>query len=156
MALLERDAGSTFRALDALISSDLNAIAKLRHHIEGVIKIYHRHPYMNRLIGVLGTEIDSETAQFMSERFTKPLAEAQRSILKQGRDEGVFRDIDPTLFYFSLIGACDHLFHARSALKHAFGIDHIDDEMRARYARHLIDMLLGSVLTEPKPLDELN
>lgn len=151
MALLERDAGSTFKALDALVSSDMDAVSKLRHHIEGVIKIYHRHPYMNRLIGVLGSEIDSETARFMSERFTKPLAKAQAIIMAQGRAEGVFREIDPTFFYFSLIGACDHLFHARSALKHAFGIDQIDDDMRARYARHLIDLLLGSVLTEPKP-----
>lgn len=149
MALLDRDAGSTFKALDALINSDLDAVSKLRHHIEGVIKIYHRHPYMNRLIGALSTEIDSDTARFMSEQFTKPLAEAQRVILTQGLEEGVFRQIDPTFFYFSLIGACDHLFHARSALKHAFGIDQIDEDMRARYARHLIDLLLGSVLREP-------
>ncbi len=150
MALLERDAGSTFKALDALIKSDLDATSKLRHHIEGVIKIYHRHPYMNRLIGVLGADIDSETARFISERFTRPLADAQRAILEQGRNEGIFRDVDPTLFYFSLIGACDHLFHARSALKHAFGIDQIDDDMRARYARHLVDILMGSILNEPK------
>ncbi len=150
MALLERDAGGTFQALDRLVSADLDAASKLRRHIEGVIKIYHRHPYMNRLIGILSTEIDSETARFMSERFTRPLADAQRAILDQGVAEGRFRKIDPTLFYFSVIGACDHLFHARSALKHAFGIDQIDDDLRQRYARHLTDLLLGSVLLNPE------
>lgn len=149
LALLERDAGGTFEALETLVKSDLDATRKLRRHVEGVIKIYHRYPYMNRLIGALGSETNSTTARFISERFTRPLAEAQRAILDQGVTEGVFRPVDPVLFYFSVIGACDHLFHARSALKYAFGIDTIDEDLRRRYADHLTGILLGSILVSP-------
>jgi AcrR family transcriptional regulator len=145
-ALLERDAGGTFPYLERLVRSDMPAIEKLRHHVHGVIKVYFRHPYMNRLIGALAVETDSDTARFISERFTRPLAAAQQAILEQGLAEGVFRPIDPMLFYFSLIGACDHLFYARHSLKWAFGIPDIDDDLRKRYAEHVTSLLLDSVL----------
>lgn len=148
-ALLERDAGSTFPFLEQLVRSDMSAVDKLRHHIHGVIKVYFRHPYMNRLIGALAVETDSETARFISERFTRPLASAQAAILEQGVREGTFRAIDPMLFYFSLIGACDHLFYARHSLKWAFGVADIDDALRKRYADHVTALLLESVLAKP-------
>lgn len=150
-ALLERDAGSTFPYLEQLVQSDMSAEEKLRHHIHGVIKVYFRHPYMNRLIGALAVETDSDTARFISERFTRPLAAAQAAILEQGVSEGTFRTIDPMLFYFSVIGACDHLFYARHSLKWAFGIADIDDGLRRRYAEHVTGLLLESVLLKPLP-----
>ncbi|KQT32631.1 hypothetical protein ASG29_12860 [Sphingomonas sp. Leaf412] len=149
-ALLERDAGQTLPALEALVAADLPAVEKLRRHIRGVIRIYHRYPYMNRLIGALAVETDSETARFMSERFTRPIATAQAAILAQGLVEKTFRDIDPMLFYFSLIGACDHLFYARHSLKWAFGIGTIDDRLARRYADHIEALLTRSVLREQR------
>lgn len=149
-ALLERDAGSTFPDLERLVATDMSAVDKLRHHIHGVIKVYYRHPYMNRLIGALAVETDSETARFISERFTRPLAAAQAAILEQGVREGSFRRVDPMLFYFSLIGACDHLFYARHSLKWAFGVADIDDTLRKRYAEHVTALLLDSVLQRPQ------
>jgi len=150
MALLERDAGGTFHELEKLIASDMDAATKLRHHVHGVIKVYFRYPYMNRLVAALAVETDSETARFISERFSRPLAAAQKAILEQGEAEGVFRKIDPMLFYFSLIGACDHLFNARHSLKYAFGIEDIDDELRKAYATHMTDLLMRSVLVHPE------
>jgi AcrR family transcriptional regulator len=155
IALLERDAGGTFSELEKLVQADMPAIQKLRHHIHGVIKVYFRYPYMNRLVGALSVETESDTAQFISERFTRPLADAQRSILAQGEAEGMFRAIDPVLFYFSLIGACDHLFHARHSLKFAFGIADIDDALRRRYADHVTDIVLNSVLIRPGQVEAL-
>lgn len=148
-ALLERDAGGTFPFLEELVRSDMSAVDKLRHHIHGVIKVYFRHPYMNRLIGALAMDTDSDTARFISDRFTRPLAAAQAAILEQGLREGTFRRIDPMLFYFSLIGACDHLFYARHSLKWAFGVPDIDDALRRRYADHVTTLLLESVLAKP-------
>ena len=144
-ALLERDAWSTFAALDRLVAADMPAREKLRHHIAGVIKTYHRYPYMNRLIGALSIDSESETARFIAERFTRPLAEAQAAILRQGVEEGVFRKVDPMLFHFSLVGACDHLFHARHSLKFAFGVEEIDDDLQRRYADHIAGIVLDSI-----------
>ncbi|MDF7776102.1 TetR family transcriptional regulator [Sphingomonas sp. AOB5] len=150
MALLERDAGGTFDELEQLIRADMGAAQKLRHHVHGIIKVYFRFPYMNRLAAALAIDADSETARFLSERFTRPLAAAQRAILEQGVAEGVFRPVDPMFFHFSLIGACEHLFVARHSLHYAFGIDEIDDALRRGYAGHVTDMLMRSVLMVPE------
>ncbi|MFS2110827.1 TetR family transcriptional regulator [Sphingomonas sp. Sphisp140] len=150
MALLERDAGGTFDDLERLVKADMDAGQKLRHHIHGIIKVYYRYPYMNRLVAALAVETDSETARFISERFSRPLAAAQKSILEQGEAEGLFRRIDPMLFYFSLIGMCDHLFIGRHSLKYAFGVDDIDDDLRKAYAVHVTDLLMRSVLVKPE------
>lgn len=150
MALLERDAGPTFDDLERLVQSDMDAAQKLRHHVHGIIKVYFRYPYMNRLVAALAVETDSETARFISERFSRPLANAQKAILEQGEAEGVFRKLDPMLFYFSLVGACDHLFNARHSLKYAFGIEDIDDDLRRAYAAHVTGILMRSVLVQPE------
>ncbi|MBE7186421.1 MAG: TetR family transcriptional regulator [Methylobacterium mesophilicum] len=154
-ALLERDAGAAFPHLERLVASDLPAVEKLTHHIHGVIRLYFRYPYMNRLIAALAVETNSDTARFMSERFTRPLAAAQGAILEQGVREGVFRPVDPMLFHFSLIGACDYLFTARHALKWAFGVDEIDDALRRRYAAHITGQLLHSVVAAPVPFTSI-
>lgn len=145
-ALLERDAGAMLPALAALVAADLPAEEKLRRHIRGVIRTYHRHPYMNRLIGALASETDGDAARYISERFTRPIAAGHRAILRQGVAEGTFRPVDPMLFYFSLIGACDHLFHARYSLKWAFGIGEIDEPLSLAYAAHVEATVLASVL----------
>jgi TetR/AcrR family transcriptional regulator len=150
MALLERDAGGTFDDLERLVSADMDAGQKLRHHVHGIIKVYYRYPYMNRLVAALAVETDSETARFISERFSRPLAAAQKAILEQGEAEGLFRKIDPMLFYFSLIGMCDHLFIGRHSLRYAFGVEDIDDDLRKAYAVHVTDLLMRSVLVKPE------
>ncbi|MEH3038311.1 MAG: TetR family transcriptional regulator [Sphingomonas adhaesiva] len=144
-ALISRDVGGTFPMLEDLVAADLPAEEKLTRHIQAIIKTYFEHPYLNRLIAALSQEVDGEGARFISERVVQPLARAQAAILAQGEAEGVFRHIDPMLFYFSLIGACDHLFQARYALKWAFGVPDIDDALRRDYARHVIALLLDSV-----------
>lgn len=146
IALIERDAGSTYSELEKLVDSDMPADQKMRHHIHGVIKVYYRYPYMNRLVASLAVETNSDIARFISERFTVPLAEAQRKILLQGLEEGTFRQVDPMLFYFSLVGACDHLFSATYSLKWAFGISEVSDDLRRRYADHVSSQLLANIL----------
>ncbi|UNK80646.1 TetR family transcriptional regulator [Sphingopyxis granuli] len=148
IALIERDAGSTYSELEKLVVSDMPADQKMRHHIHGVIKVYYRYPYMNRLVASLAVETNSDIARYISERFTVPLAEAQRKILQQGLEEGTFRPVDPLLFYFSFVGACDHLFSATYSLKWAFGISEVSDDLRRRYADHVSSQLLTNILVK--------
>ena len=144
-ALLERDAGPSIEALAKLVAADLPAIEKLRHHIHGIIKTYHRYPYMNRLVAALQSGGDSDSAQFIFQRFTVPIVDAQRSILEQGVREGVFRELDPMLFHFTVIGACDQLFQGRSVLTHVFHVASINYELRDKYADFILTVLLNSV-----------
>jgi AcrR family transcriptional regulator len=145
-ALIERDVGGTFPHLDDLVTAPLPAVEKMTRHIQAIIKVYFEHPYLNRLLAALSQDVDGEGARFISERVVLPLTRAQTAILAQGQAEGVFRAVDPMLFYFSLIGACDHLFQARYALKWAFGGGDVDDALRRRYARHVTELLLEGML----------
>lgn len=148
-ALIERDVGGTFPMLAELVRADLPAVRKLDLHIRAITQTYFDHPYINRLVAVLTQDVEGEGARFVSERVVRPLHEAQAAILAQGQAEGVFRAVDPMLFYFSLIGACDHLFQARYALKWAFAVGDIDDSLRRDYAQHVLGLLMGSLMVRP-------
>lgn len=148
-ALIERDVGGTFPMLAELVAADLPAVRKLDLHIRAITQTYFDHPYINRLVAVLTQDVEGEGARFVSERVVRPLHEAQAAILAQGQAEGVFRAVDPMLFYFSLIGACDHLFQARYALKWAFAVGDIDGSLRRDYAQHVLGLLMGSLMVRP-------
>lgn len=145
-ALLERDAGGVFPQLDELIRSDRSAAEKLRLHVREIIRVYWHYPYISRLVAAMTVESDSESARFIAERFTRPIADAHAAILRQGEAEGHFCQVDPMMFYFSLFGACEHLFSARHSLCWAFGVGEIDEALSCRYADHVATTLLNGIV----------
>src|SRR6266481_394441 len=73
-----------------------------------------------------------------------------RRLLAEGVRCGEFRNIDPVLFYTSLIGACDHLFFGRHAMARATGVGPVTDEVCGQYIRHMEALICGGMLTEGK------
>jgi AcrR family transcriptional regulator len=144
LALVEREAVAALQGLEELLQMDLSATEKLRRHIAGVINNFFRTPYLNRLLHSLLDERKSESrsARQVNRFFVKPLLDLQRQLLEQGVASGEFRAIDPTLFYVSMLGACDHLFNARYALRSTFGGSGITDGVRERYIEHVCDVFL--------------
>ena len=53
LALLARDAATEVANLEYLLAQPISPTAKLKLHISGIIRAYHRFPYMNRLIHYL-------------------------------------------------------------------------------------------------------
>lgn len=147
LALLARDSQSEIENLDYLMRQPISPTEKLKLHIAGVIKAYHRFPYLNRLIHRLLYESNDKTAKEVSRFFAKPVFEFQRKLLEDGVAAGEFRKVDPTLFYISLIGACDHLFHGRTAMSPAFGS--VTEDTRRRYVTHMTDLICGGILRAP-------
>ena len=135
-----------FPQLDELVRSDRSAAEKLRLHVREIIRVYWRYPYISRLVAAMTADTDTESARFIAERFTRPIADAHAAILTQGEAEGQFRRVDPMLFYFTLFGACEHLFSARHSLCWAFGVGEIDEAMSRRYADHVATTLLDGIL----------
>src|SRR3978361_2027433 len=66
LALLERDAGTELSNLEYLLAQPITPTAKLRLHIAGIIRAYHRFPYMNRLIHYLLHESSANAADEVS------------------------------------------------------------------------------------------
>src|SRR3978361_1269732 len=143
LALLARDAASETAGLEYLLAQPIAPTAKLKLHIAGIIKAYHRFPYMNRLIHYLLHESSAEAADEVAQFFVAPLLDFHRRLLAEGVRRGEFRNVDPVLFYTSLIGACDHLFFGRHAMSRASGVGPVTDEVCRQYIKHMEALICG-------------
>lgn len=146
LALAEEVLNRSLERLDELVEMDMNATEKLKLHIQAIITIYFRYPFINRLLHYLCE--DPDTRKTVAEKINKPLAETQRRLLEQGFASGEFKTVDPVMFYFIVLGACDQLFFGQYILSAAFGIDAIDDVVRRRYTKTLLDLVLNGILQE--------
>ena len=146
LALAKRDTAMTLREMDALMSMNVPPDEKLRKHLAGVINFNFRFPYMTRLVHALLRDAKSASAREITEFFTLPVTRAQSAIIEEGIASGIFRPIDPMLFYFSAVGACDYLFWGSSALQFVFGIEGVDDALRRRFIDHTVDVLMKGCL----------
>jgi AcrR family transcriptional regulator len=147
LALLARDAATEVTQLEYLLAQPITPSAKLRLHIAGIIRAYHQFPYMNRLIHYLLHESSAAAADEVSKFFVAPLLDFHRRLLAEGIKAGEFRNIDPVLFYTSLIGACDHLFFGRHAMSRATGVGPVTDEVCRQYISHMEALICGGMLT---------
>jgi AcrR family transcriptional regulator len=146
LALLARDAAAEVSSLEYLLAQPISPTAKLKLHIAGIIRAYHRFPYINRLIHYLLHETTAEAADAVSRFFVAPLLDFHRRLLSEGIAAGEFRAVDPVLFYTSLIGACDHLFFGRAAMSRASGVGPVTDEVCNQYIKHMEALICDGML----------
>lgn len=147
-ALIEREWSAIVRSVDALLAKDLDPETKLRIHMAGVVDNFFRTPYVYRLLMRMIRESDPEEAQRLSDTYLKPLLTAYERLIGEGVAAGVFRPVDPQLFYFTVIGAADRFFSARLVLQHCAGTDTLDESLRDRYRAHLNDFVVAGILEQ--------
>ena len=145
-ALLDRDMEDIVHAVDALMAKDMAPEARLRRHIGAVVDTYYKTPYLNRLLMRLVRESDPEEAHRIADSYLTPLSRAYDRLIKDGVEEGVFRPVDPQLFYFTATGACDRFFASRLVLKHCYDTEALTEELRDRYREHCIDFIMAGIL----------
>lgn len=144
VALLERQRTRPGQ-LENLLEADLTAVEKLEMHVRGIFNVYHRAPYLNRLILTL-LRRDSEVAEHVAENFIKPLSQFHEQLIAQGVADGTLRPINPMSFNFILVGACDNLFSRRAALPVAFGIPEITEDLKRRHREELLSIFLHGLM----------
>jgi len=146
-ALLDRDMEAIVTSVDALVAKDdMAPEAKLRRHLSKVVDTFYTVPYLNRLTMRLVRESDDAEAKRIADRYLSPLYRAYERLIDDGVQAGVFRQIDPQLFYFTVTGAVDRFFSARLVLKHCFDQDTLTEELRDRYREHTIDIIMAGIL----------
>ena len=148
-ALLERDAGAALEQLEQLVVADLPPVTKMRYHLQGLIRTYAKVPYLNRLAVLLLKSGDADSAANVS-RLVRPVIDAQRRIIEQGIASGDFRPIDPLLFYFAAISACDGIFGGRATLAALFDYDGPVDALRRVHAEQTVTLLLHGLVKAPE------
>lgn len=144
-ALLDRDMEVIVASVQALMHKDMDPEAKLRRHISAMVDTYYATPYLNRLLMRLVRDSDDEEAQRIADSYLTPLNEAYQTLIQEGVEQGVFRDVDPQLFYFTATGACDRFFSARLVLRHCYGQDTLTEELRDAYRDHVLTFLMAGM-----------
>lgn len=145
-ALLDRDMADIVRSVDALMAKDMDPESRLRRHVGAMVDTYYRTPYLNRLLMRLVRESDDEEAHRIADEYLSPLSRAYDKLISDGIKQGVFRAVDPQLFYFTATGAADRFFSARLVLKHCYDTDTLTEELRDRYKAHCIDFIMAGIL----------
>ena len=146
-ALLDRDWQAIVSSVDALVARDgWDPEAKLRRHISKVVDTFYLVPYLNRLTMRLVGESDEAEARRIADCYLSPLYRAYEQLIGDGIRAGVFRPIDPQLFYFTVTGAVDRFFSARLVLRHCFDQDTLTEELRDRYREHTVDIIMAGIL----------
>ena len=144
-ALLDRDMAAITHTVDALLRKDMDPEAKLTLHLGKMVDTYYATPYLNRLLMRLVRDSDPEEAKRIAETYLTPLLGAYDRLIAEGVKAGVFRALDPQLFYFSATGAADRFFSARLVLRHCFDQDTLTAELRDRYKAHIIDLIMAGI-----------
>lgn len=147
-ALLDRDMAGIVNSVDALMAKDMDPETRLRRHIGAMVDTYFKTPYLNRLLMRLVRESDPDEAHRIADSYLTPLSRAYDRLIKDGVREGVFRELDPQLFYFTATGAADRFFSTRLVLKHCYDTDALTEQLRDRYRAHCIDFIMAGVLKE--------
>lgn len=145
-ALLDRDMEGIIHAVDALMAKDMPPEVRLRRHIGAVVDTYFKTPYLNRLLMRLVRESSEDEARRIADSYLTPLSRAYDKLIEDGVRQGVFRNVDPQLFYFTTTGAADRFFSSRLVLKHCYDTDTLTEELRDRYREHCIDFIMAGIL----------
>ena len=144
-ALLDRDMAAITHSVEALLAKDMDPEAKPRLHLGKMVDTYYATPYLNRLLMRLVRDSDPEEARRIADTYLTPLHQAYERLIREGVQAGVFRPVDPQLFYFSATGAADRFFSARLVLRHCFDQDTLTEELRERYKAHIIDLIMAGI-----------
>lgn len=145
-ALIDREWSARVRQMEALIASDFDPETKLRIHMAGVVDNFFRQPYTHRLLLRMIRESAEPQARRLADSYLKPMFVAYEALIAQGVAAGVFRPVDPQLFYFTVIGAADRFFTAQLALRYCSDTEVLDESLRDRYRAHLNDFVVAGIL----------
>ncbi len=143
-ALIERVIGQFPPEIERLARLDVSPADKLRRHVAGIVRNYVRYPYVNRLMNERLLAGNPEAVEGMSRAFALPARDWYAQLLADGRRDGGWRAVDPTLFFFMVIGACEFIFAARPWLELAFD-QPLDDGLVERFIDQAAELLVSGL-----------
>lgn len=147
-ALLEQALRQLAAELDRLADTDLAPSAKLRRHVAGIVRNYVRFPYVNRLMNERLLAADPDAVDRIGASFAVPARAWYVTLLAEGRAREGWREVDPTVFFFAIVGLCEFLFSARPLLERGFG-ESIDDALVQRFSDQVADLAIAGVAAGP-------
>ncbi|MCW2985368.1 MAG: TetR family transcriptional regulator [Conexibacter sp.] len=139
-ALVERVMLQLSADIGRLALSELTPSEMLELHVAAIVRNYVRYPYVNRLMNERLLSADGPAVDRMSLAFAVPARDWYADLLQQGRELEGWRETDPTLFFFSVIGLCEFLFAGRAWLERAFA-QPMDAALVERFIEHTTGLI---------------
>jgi len=143
-ALLERVLTGLSGEITRLSALDLPPDEKLRRHVGEIVRNYVRYPYVNRLMNWRLMQGEPEAVERISRSFAIPARDWYAQLLADGRAQQGWAPLDPTLFFFSVVGLCEFLFSGRALLEHSFG-QALDASLVDRFADQVTTLVMSGV-----------
>ena len=150
-ALLERDIITALTQLDALLAWSASPTEKMERHIEGLIRLFVRFPYLARLMTDLAHHGEEETRQHIADTYLTRIFQAYERLIAEGVAAGEFVETDHRFFYFGVVGACDLIFSTSFVMKYVHGVDAIDDDIVSDYAKQIKSLLMNGLRRRDPP-----
>jgi TetR/AcrR family transcriptional regulator len=147
-ALLERVLQRLTGEFERLSHAPLDPTAKLRRHVAEIVRNYVRYPYVNRLMTERLLSAEPDAVDRISASFAIPARDWYASLLAEGAALEGWREMDPTLFFFTVVGVCEFLFSARPLLERAFDAQ-LDDELLERFTEHVTELVVAGMQPAP-------
>ncbi|WP_394833382.1 TetR family transcriptional regulator [Pendulispora rubella] len=113
----------------------------LRRHVAAMVRNWVRFPYLMQLIE--RAHAGDPQVERITTIFVGPALEFYRGLLARGAKARKFRKVDPTLFFFSIVGSCQFLFTARSLL--ATSGEALNEDLVERFIEHTAELLVRGI-----------
>jgi TetR/AcrR family transcriptional regulator len=149
-ALLERVLAHLTREIETLAELDLAPGEKLHRHVAAIVRNYVRYPYVNRLMNERLMSMEPDAVDRLSSIFAVPARDWYAQLLSDGEREEGWRPIDPTLFFFTVVGVCEFLFAGRALLERGFD-ERMDSELVERFSAHATELVTSGVARSSAP-----
>ncbi|WP_187369428.1 TetR family transcriptional regulator [Baekduia soli] len=143
-ALLERVLRGLSSEIDRLSALHLDPEEALHRHVAEIVRNYVRYPYVNRLMNERLQRAEPGAVDRISASFAIPARDFYATLLAEGRRRSGWREIDPTLFFFSVVGICEFLFAAGPLLERSFQAT-MDPDLVERYIEHATALVSAGV-----------
>ena len=146
VSIARSDAEFAIGELDKLIASSMSPPDKIAHHVAGIVRAYYRRPYLHRLLHKLIREGSREAATLVTGFFSRPVADARRTIIQQGIAQGLFREVEPELVGYAIEGACGHIFTSAASRDALLGTGVLDEALVERFAHSTAELIVHGLL----------
>ena len=146
VSLARADADFAIGELDKLVAAQMSPPDKIALHVAGIVRAYYRRPYLHRLLHKLIREGSREAATLVTGFFTRPVAEARRKIIRQGIEQGLFREVEPDLVGYAIEGACGHIYTSAASRSAVLGTGVLDEALVDRFARSTAELVVHGLL----------
>jgi len=88
------------------------------------------------------------SARRLSNSFIKPLTDFYRQLVAEGVAAREFREVDPELLFFSVVGACEFFFSVKNLARPSARNRTDDETLETAFGEHTVAMLLKG-MAEP-------